>query len=73
MCSPTKTPTRLPDDATLARRKAAARTWFEELRDRICGEFERIEAELSGTHSSQSVTHRFRRLGNFLGSAKNSV
>jgi coproporphyrinogen III oxidase len=50
MRSPTKTPTRLPDDATLAQRKAAARVWFEELRDHICGEFERIETELSGTH-----------------------
>jgi coproporphyrinogen III oxidase len=50
MRSPTKTPSPLPDDATLAERKEAARAWFEGLRDRICGEFERIEAELSGTH-----------------------
>ena len=50
MRSPTKTPSPLPDDATLATRKEAARAWFEDLRDRICGEFERIESELSGTH-----------------------
>jgi coproporphyrinogen III oxidase len=50
MRSPTKTPSPLPDDATLATRKDAARAWFEDLRDRICGEFERIESELSGTH-----------------------
>ena len=50
MRSPTKTPTPLPDDATLAQRKEKARVWFEDLRDRICGEFERLEDELSGTH-----------------------
>jgi coproporphyrinogen III oxidase len=50
MRSPTKTPTPLPDDATLAQRKEKARVWFEDLRDRICAEFERIEDELSGTH-----------------------
>ena len=35
MRSPTKTPTPLPDDATLAQRKEKARAWFEDLRDRI--------------------------------------
>src|SRR5260370_35477621 len=50
MRSPTKTPTPLPDDATLAQRKDKVRVWFEALRDRICAEFERIEDELSGTH-----------------------
>lgn len=34
-------------DATNSERKARARAWFEELRDRICGEFEAIEQEYS--------------------------
>ena len=50
MRSPTKTPSPLPDDTTLAERKEKARLWFEDLRDRICAEFERLEDELSGTH-----------------------
>src|SRR5260370_9944724 len=50
MRSPTKTPTPLPDDATLAQRKDRVRVWFEALRDRICAEFERLEDALSGTH-----------------------
>src|SRR5512143_1416138 len=50
MRSPTDIPTPLPDDATVAQRKDATRTWFESLRDRICAEFERLEDELSGTH-----------------------
>ena len=50
MRSPTDTPTPLPDDATLAQRKEEARIWFEDLRDRICAEFERLEDELTGTH-----------------------
>ena len=60
MRSPTKTPTKLPDDTTLAQRKEAARVWFEELRDRICGEFERLEDELSGTHR-ELAPGRFER------------
>jgi coproporphyrinogen III oxidase len=35
----------------LNQRKTDTRTWFESLRDRICAEFEKIETELSGTHS----------------------
>src|SRR5260370_40815547 len=50
MRSPTKTPSPLPDDATLAQRKDTARVWFENLRDRIGAEFERIEDEHTGTH-----------------------
>lgn len=32
-------------------RKQAAAAWFLSLRDRICSEFEKIETELTGTHS----------------------
>ena len=35
----------------MQRRKDETRAWFESLRDRICAEFEKIEAELTGTHS----------------------
>ena len=60
MRSPTKTPSPLPDDATLAQRKEKARLWFEDLRDRICAEFERLEDELSGTHR-ELAPGRFER------------
>ena len=60
MRSPTKTPSPLPDDATLAKRKEKARLWFEDLRDRICAEFERLEDELSGTHR-ELAPGRFER------------
>jgi coproporphyrinogen III oxidase len=48
MRSPTSNPTPLPDEATLAKRKHAARLWFEELRDRLCTEFERLEDDHAG-------------------------
>jgi coproporphyrinogen III oxidase len=60
MRSPTKTPSPLPDDATLAQRKEKARLWFEDLRDRICAEFERLEDALSGTHR-ELAPGRFER------------
>jgi coproporphyrinogen III oxidase len=44
----------------IAQRKAEARAWFENLRDRICAEFERIEDELAGTHS-ELAPGRFER------------
>jgi coproporphyrinogen III oxidase len=60
MRSPTDKPTRLPDAATLASRKEAARLWFESLRDRICAAFEGLEDELSGTHGDLAAG-RFER------------
>ena len=60
MRSPTRTPSSLPDDTTLAERKEKARLWFEDLRDRICAEFERLEDELSGTHR-ELAPGRFER------------
>ena len=43
-------PTPLPSDKMVAERKDQARAWFEDLRDRICAEFEQIETEISGMH-----------------------
>ena len=37
----------------LAERKERARTWFEELRNRICAEFETLELELMGPLADQ--------------------
>jgi coproporphyrinogen III oxidase len=42
-------PSPLPDDSTVAGRKAEARAWFESLRDHLCAEFEKIEDELTGS------------------------
>ena len=53
-------PSPLPDDVTIARREEELRVWFEDLRDRICAEFERIEDELQGTHRDKAPG-RFER------------
>jgi coproporphyrinogen III oxidase len=39
----------------LEQRKTRAQSWFRELRDAICGEFEAIETELTGTFSDQDT------------------
>ena len=46
--APSATPSPLGDD--IEDRKAAARAWFEGLRDRICAAFEKVEDDLAGTH-----------------------
>jgi coproporphyrinogen III oxidase len=43
-------PSPLPDEATVARRKEEASAWFENLRNRICAAFEKLEDDLTGTH-----------------------
>lgn len=42
-------------------RKAETATWFAELRDRICAEFEKIEDELTGTEHIDLPAGRFER------------
>jgi len=51
-------PAGLPDG--IEDRKAEARAWFEELRDRICAGFEKIEDDLAGPQASWSPG-RFER------------
>jgi coproporphyrinogen III oxidase len=41
--------------------KTRARAWFEDLRERICAEFERIEDELTGTHADLAAGRFARR------------
>jgi coproporphyrinogen III oxidase len=46
--APSATPSPLGED--IEDRKTAARAWFEQLRDRICAAFEKLEDDLAGTH-----------------------
>jgi coproporphyrinogen III oxidase len=54
-------PTPLPPPEIVAQRKAQARAWFEELRDRICAAFERLEDDLAGGPHADLPAGRFER------------
>ena len=47
--------------ASMEPEKAAARGWFEELRDQICASFEKLEDELSETELADKPAGRFER------------
>jgi coproporphyrinogen III oxidase len=51
----------LPDDATLDRRKAAAREWFAQLRDRICAALEALEDASAEMGQLEGAPGRFVR------------
>jgi coproporphyrinogen III oxidase len=48
-------------NTSVDKQKARARAWFEELRDRICADFERIEEDYSGLQLSDQSPGRFER------------
>jgi coproporphyrinogen III oxidase len=50
-----------PEREDTDERKERAATWFRELRDLICAEFEKIEDELQGTEHAQLPPGRFER------------
>lgn len=54
-------PSPLPPPDIVAQRQAAARAWFESLRDRICAAFERLEDELAGGPHGDLAPGRFER------------
>lgn len=51
----------MTEPEVIAARKAQARQWFEELRDRICGEFEAIEDALVAGPHADAPAGRFER------------
>ncbi len=51
----------LKKDVSIAGHKDQAEAWFKGLRDRICAEFEKIEAELAGGQKGNLPPGRFER------------